>query len=389
MYPKINIIGGGQLARMLTQEAQKLGFEINILDKDKNCSGGQVANNLFVGDIFDENLIQELSSSEAFWTFEIEHLDTRRMNEIVKKYALEINPKIKTLEIINDKIIQKKFLSSFGIPVAEFFDIEIIESFLDETKEFDSNNIQTQNIKQNLEFPFMLKTRKGGFDGRGNKIIYNVLELKEWREKFGAENCYIEKLINYETEISVLCVKGKFETVLYEVTENIHHNNICHRTIAPARISVDLRTQAQNMAKKIIENLEGFGCFCVEFFVTRTGELIVNEVAPRVHNSGHWTMNGSITSQFENHIRAITGLNLGSTEMTHKCSIMLNILGNREGEVELSGLHQLLEFKNLKLYLYGKTPVRLERKMGHINLFGNNLDELLRLAGEVEDKVRI
>jgi 5-(carboxyamino)imidazole ribonucleotide synthase len=367
-YPTITIISGGQLGRMMTQEAQKLGFEVTILDKDPGCSAGQVADNLVIGTIFDKVLIQELALKTDFWTFEVEHLDCDQLERINSRFDLELNPGIQSLRTINDKLTQKYFLKKMHIPVADFASFQDLDT---------------------LEFPFMLKTRRGGFDGRGNKIVKNIEELNTWLINFGNGNCYGEKLVKFTKEISVIVVKGKFETSLYEVTENIHVNNICHRTITPARISDSTQKNAQEIALKIVENLEGFGCFTVEFFVLQNDELVVNEIAPRVHNSGHWTQNGSETCQFQNHIRAITGLHLGSTAMTHQYCVMLNILGSREGEVDLQNLHQLLELQNLHLHLYGKTPVKVERKMGHINLVGDDLDSLLVQADEIAKQVII
>ncbi len=376
-YPIITIIGGGQLGRMLTQEAQKLGFQVNILDQDPDCSAGQVSDGLVLGDIFDTDIIEDIAPSTNFWTFEIEHLDCDQLDFLVKKFSLKINPFISTLRIINDKFHQKEFLRTHGIPVADFGLVNSLSNDLD------------KKISDLPPFPFITKTHRGGFDGRGNMIVKNQKDLENAIDKFGLDNIYWESLVDFGLEVSVIVVKGEFQTSLYEVTENIHKDNICVRSITPARISEDSKTQAGELALRIVDKLEGRGVFTVEFFVTRDGKLIVNEIAPRVHNSGHWTMNGSSTSQFENHIRAITGLNLGNTAMTHPYSVMVNILGTKKGEVKLEALHNLLEIPNLHLHLYGKNPVKKARKMGHINLVGDNLEALLKLADEVEGRVRV
>jgi 5-(carboxyamino)imidazole ribonucleotide synthase len=366
-YPSINIIGGGQLGRMLTQEAQKLGFEVNILDQDSNSSASQVANHTELGDIFDEQAIDNLLSKSNFWTFEFEHLDNSQLENLVSRHQINLNPQPSDLKIINDKFLQKTFLQNIGIPVAGFFEPKNIPS----------------------KFPVILKIRTGGFDGRGNKVVHTIQEFKTAIEEFAVENCYWEELVDFVCEISVIGVKGKNSTVFYETTENIHINNICHRTITPARIGGEVKEKAQQITSQILNEMKGYGCFTVEFFVDIEGELIVNEIAPRVHNSGHWTMNGANTSQFENHIRAITNLPLGSTTMNCENFIMLNILGESNKEVELEHLHTLLAIPNLHLHLYGKTPVKIDRKMGHINLIGDNLEALLKQADEIERLIKI
>lgn len=366
MKNKIGIIGGGQLGKMLTLEAKKMGFHVTVIDPTPRSPAGQVADEQIVAPYNDEKAIRALAEKSDFLTFEIELANAKILDELSKK-GLQINPSAKTLEIIKDKLLQKIFLKKHGLPVADFIEV--------------ASNDDIKEAAKKFRYPLLLKARFDAYDGRGNALIKRKSDIEKGMEKLKGRLLYVEKFVPFVKELAIMVVRNtKGEIKTYPVVETVHKNNICHTVLAPAPIDKRIQTKARKLAEKVMQKLKGAGVFGIEMFLTKKAEVIINEIAPRVHNSGHYTIEGCVTSQFEQHIRAITGLPLGITEMVMSASVMVNILGNRQGVAEVSGMEKALSLPNVAVHIYGKIDTKLERKMGHITAIDKDLKSALRKA---------
>lgn len=371
----IGIIGGGQLGRMLGFEAKKMGFTVRVVDPTPHSPAGQVVDEQILGGYSDSKATRKLSRVSDFITVEIEHINTDTLAELEKK-GVKINPSPKTIEIIKDKYLQKVFLKKNKIPTADFLETKTKEEILDIGKKFG--------------FPLLLKAKKDAFDGRGNALIKNKTKIVDALGKLSGQELYVEKYVPFVKELAVVLARDiKGNIAIYPVVETIHKNNICHIVKAPAEIDDKTRRKAERLGKRVLENLKGAGVFAVEMFLTKDGKILVNEIAPRVHNSGHFTIEACITSQFEQHIRAITGLPLGSTVMKTPAAVMINILGERKGDVEIKGLEKVLNIQGVAVHIYGKSETKVERKMGHITVIGETINECLKKAIKARKTIQI
>ena len=352
--PKVlGIIGGGQLGMMLTEAAKKMQQYISdviVLDPTVNCPASQVGARQIVADFKDKKAILELASKVDLLTYEIESGDSSVLKEA--EAVTEINPSPETLRIIQDKFLQKSFLHQNKIPVTEFVSIESLS-----------------DLKQKIEifgYPSLLKARRDAYDGRGNYRLEKEEDLKKAYTYFDGRTLMLEKFVDFKMEVSVIAARnttGQIKT--FPVVENIHENNILRTTIAPARVDSETAKLAESVARQTMQVLHGSGVFGIEMFVTFDNKILINEIAPRVHNSGHHTLQSSTTTQFEQHLRAILGLDLGDTTLNHP-TIMYNILGpdDFQGEYKIS----CPKLDNLFLKMYGKKESKPRRKLGHLNL---------------------
>jgi len=383
---RIGIVGGGQLGRMLTFAAKKLGFHVVILDPTPNSPAGQVADGQIIGSFTDEDKIRELAYESDFLTFEIELANAKVLEEIIAQGITSVNPSPKTLHIIKDKLKQKEFLRKHGIPTAEFYPVGEQEN-----SNFD---IRASDLKE-LRFPFFLKARTDAYDGRGNALVTDESTLEKGLQKlsgyhpipgFAGRKLYIEKFVPFTKELAVMVARNTIgEIAVYPVVETTHKNNICHTVVVPAPISEAIAEKAKKLAIQVVEHLEGGGVFGIEMFLTHDDQVLINEIAPRVHNSGHYTIEACETSQFEQHIRAITGMPLGSTKLTVPAAAMVNILGERHGKARLRPAKrdfggQAKNIAGVEIHIYGKIETRVDRKMGHITAVGNTAKEALKKA---------
>ncbi|NOS62147.1 MAG: 5-(carboxyamino)imidazole ribonucleotide synthase [Nitrosarchaeum sp.] len=373
----LGIIGGGQLGMMITEAAKKMPEHISkviVLDPVKNCSASQVGAEQIIADFKDKNAIIELAKRSDIITYEIESGDSEVL-KIVEKDA-EINPSPETLKIIQDKFLQKSFLMQNDIHVPEFILVESISDLKKGLRKFG--------------YPSLLKARRDAYDGRGNFKIDSPKQIQKAFNYFNEKNLMLEKFISFKMEVSVIAArntKGQIKT--FPLVENIHEDNILCQTIAPARVSEKIAKKAQDIAKTTMSVLKGAGIFGIEMFVTENDEIIINEIAPRVHNSGHHTLQSSETSQFEQHLRAILGLELGDTSLLHP-TIMYNILGPKNFEGEYKPI--VLSEQNVFLKMYGKKISKPSRKLGHFNLVGKqgeSIDQLLKKLESLKDKISI
>ena len=366
MKNKIGIVGGGQLGRMLAFEAKKMGFYVTVTDPTLGSPAGQVVDEQILGGYSDAEATKKLAAVSDFITFEIEHINTGTLQELVDNGA-QIHPSPQTIAIIKDKFQQKVFLRLNKIPTATFVEVATEHDILSASKKFG--------------FPLVLKAKHDAFDGRGNVLIKNKNEIASALKKLKGRHLYVEKFVRFKKELAINIARStKGEIVSYPVVETIHVNNICHIVKAPAQIDKKIRDKSEKFAIDIMKHLKGAGVFAIEMFLTKDNKILVNEIAPRVHNSGHYTIEACATSQFEQHIRAITGLPLGNPEMIVPASVMINILGRRQGAVEIANLEKVLRMPNVFVHIYGKKETKPERKMGHITVIGKSMKEVLKKA---------
>jgi len=373
---RLGIIGGGQLGMMITEAAQNLNDEISeitVLDPTENCPAAQAGAKQIIGDFKDKDAIVKLAEQSDIITYEIESGNT----DVLSKLKAEIEPSPSTLSIIQDKLSQKKFLSKNGLPVSQFYEIVSLDDLHEKINE--------------LSLPVLLKARRDAYDGRGNFKITSPDEVEKAYRHFDGKSLMVEKFVNFKMEVSVIAVRNtKGEIATYPMVENIHEDNILKITIAPARVSDDVIKNASEIAKKIMQVLNGAGVFGIELFIDQNNKILINEIAPRVHNSGHHTLQSCKTSQFEQHLRAILGLDLGSTDLVHK-TVMYNILGPDGFE----GKYKPVQLKKDGVYLkmYGKNISKPYRKLGHFNVVdmndSKNTSELLGIADEIKNIVSI
>jgi 5-(carboxyamino)imidazole ribonucleotide synthase len=376
MAKRLGIIGGGQLGMMITEAAKNLSdkiSEIIVLDPTENCPAAQAGAKQIIGDFKDELAILKLAEQSDIITYEIESGNTY----VLSKLKAEIEPSPSTLGIIQDKLSQKTFLSENGLPVSQFYEIISLDDLREKIND--------------LGLPVLLKSRRDAYDGRGNFKITSPDEIEKAYQHFGGKSLMVEKFVNFKMEVSVIAARNtKGEIAAYPLVENIHENNILKMTIAPARVSDDVINDAGEIAKKTMEVLKGAGVFGIEMFIDQDDKIFINEIAPRVHNSGHHTLQSCKTSQFEQHLRAILGLELGSTDLIHK-TVMCNILGpdGFEGKYKPAEL----EKDGAYLKMYGKEISKPQRKLGHFNVVdlddSMDVSELLQMADEIKNIIPV
>ncbi len=372
----IGILGGGQLARMSAYQAYKLGFDVAILEKHKDSPAGQLTKNEFVGWVNDKQIIKKFVKGCDIITLENEFIDYEKL-EYIEDLGKKVLPSSKTISLIQDKLTQKKTLKKHGIPVPQFAPIHEKDNY--------------EKTSSMLGVKFLLKSRKMGYDGYGNATVKNEKTLLEGMEKLKSRNADLmaEKFIDFEMELAVMVARTKKETKVYPVVQTIQRNHICHTVIAPAPIEKKLARLAAEISIASVEAVNGYGIFGVELFVSKRGEVLINEMAPRPHNSGHYTIEACVTSQFENHVRAVMGLTLGSTYMVKPYAVMINLLGKRKGWGVVDDYNAALQDENIHLHLYGKEKSRIGRKMGHITITGENLKAILKKAEAAEKNIII
>jgi len=346
--------------------------KIIVIDPVENCPAAQVGAEQILADFKDKNAIISLADKSDIITYEIESGDSEVLKSVEKN--TEINPSPETLSIIQDKFLQKSFLLKNNIPVPNFIKIETIEEVQEGLKKFG--------------YPALLKARRDAYDGRGNFKINSKDEIQKAYDYFKGQELLLEKYVPFKMEVSVIAsrnTKGQIKT--YPLVENIHEENILRETIAPARVSEKITKNAENIANMTMDVLKGAGVFGIEMFVTQENDIVVNEIAPRVHNSGHHTLQSSETSQFEQHLRAILGLDLGDTTLEYP-TVMYNILGSKSFEGKYIPIE--LSEHNVFLKMYGKEISKPSRKLGHINLVAKDnetIEQLLEKLDDLKEKV--
>ena len=372
----IGILGGGQLAKMSTLAASRLGFDIAIMDKEMHSPAGQLTHNESIGWVEDELTLKSFALHCDVVTLENEFVDHHKI-EFLEKLGKKVFPSSITIGLIQDKLLQKQTLKKSRIPVAPFLDVLEKHTY--------------SEIAKKLGTPFLLKSRKMGYDGYGNALINNEQEFKASVKHLSNRhfNLMAEAFINFTMELAVMVVRTETETITYPVVQTIQKNHICHTVIAPAQIPKPIAKKAEEIAIASVKAMKGFGIFGVEMFLTGDKSIIVNEMAPRTHNSGHYTIEACVTSQFENHIRSVMELPLGSTAMVKPYAVMINLLGKTVPQKKRELYQTALAYPNVHLHVYGKEGSRAGRKMGHITIVGDNLQKILKEATAIEEKISL
>lgn len=342
----IGIIGGGQLGRMTALAAARLGYRCHVFCPDADSPAFQVAEFKTVADYRDEKALRQFSSLVDVITFEFENIPSECVRLLSE--CRPVHPAWNVLETAQDRLNEKKFFHSIGVPTAPW-------------KEIRTRADLTHAISE-LGLPSVLKTTRFGYDGKGQAKLDSETDLDTVWERLGTQTCILEGFVTFEREISVIAARdAKGTVVCFDPVENRHVNHILDTTIAPAPISRNLSEKAVTIARRSAEATNLVGLLAIEMFVTFDGSILANEMAPRPHNSGHWTMDACYTDQFEQLVRAICGLPLGSAER-HSDAEMKNLIGH-----DLDHLPSLLQEKGVKIHLYGKKETREGRKMGHVN----------------------
>ncbi|RNJ77337.1 MAG: 5-(carboxyamino)imidazole ribonucleotide synthase [Nitrosopumilus sp. H8] len=369
----LGIIGGGQLGMMITEAAKKMPDHISrvvVLDPTRGCPASQAGAEQIIADFKDQNAIIRLAKECDIITYEIESGDADVLESVMN--TAEINPLPETLRTIQDKLLQKTFLLEHGLPVPEFTAVETLAD--------------VRQGLQNFGIPAVLKARRDAYDGRGNFEIKSESQAGEAFEYFEGRPLLLERHVPFVMEVSVIAARNTAgQIATYPLVENIHEEGILRQTIAPARVPDDVAKRAQQIAEETMGVFRGAGVFGIEMFLTKDDGILINEIAPRVHNSGHHTLQSSATSQFEQHLRAVLGMDLGSTELLCN-AVMYNILGPEgfKGRYVSPGISG----DGLHLKMYGKEISKPARKLGHLNIVGGKSADLLqRLDGFLDDAV--
>lgn len=375
MTKKIGIVGGGQLGRMLSFEAKKMGMYVAVIDPTPESPAGQVSDLQIIAGYKDAKATRKLSKISDVITIDAEFVNDKVLQKLEDK-GKNIHPSPKTIKVIKDKFTQKIFLQRLKIPTADFIAVENEKDILEVGKKF--------------TYPFLLKARTDAYDGKGNFVVHSEKDVKNALATLSKRSLYAEKYVPFVKELSVVISRStKGELKNFPVVETIHKNNICDTVIAPAQISKKANRDAEKLAVNVMKKMKGAGVFAIEMFLKKDGTVLVNEIAPRVHNSGHFSIEACLTSQFEQHIRAISGLPLGDPSLKVKYAVMKNILGTKNGEMDDSGLKNALKISGITVHLYGKKENRIGRKMGHITAVGNSLIVCLRNANKARRELKI
>ncbi|MGG4447751.1 5-(carboxyamino)imidazole ribonucleotide synthase [Brevibacillus porteri] len=363
----LGILGGGQLGRMIALAGRAMGYRFVTMDPTADAPCGQTADRQIVASYDDVEAAMQLASVSDVISYEFENVDAQ-VAEVLESRAY-VPQGSRLLRITQNRIREKTAIREIGIPVAPFCVVNSLEDL--------------QNAVRELGLPAVMKTATGGYDGKGQWVLRSEAELAEAYEtlsKAGTE-LIVEQFVPFQMELSVIAARNPAgELAVFPVSENIHQENILHLSIVPARISAEVAARGEEIARTIVEKLDVVGLIAVELFLTEDGQLYVNELAPRPHNSGHFTMDACVTSQFEQHVRAVCNLPLGSTELLSSV-VMVNILGEHLQPV-IDQIDKLP--RTAKLHLYGKAESKAKRKMGHINVLAPTVEEALTLIDELK-----
>ncbi len=373
---KLGILGGGQLGRMILTETHKFDIFTSILDANKNAPCADICNHFVQGDLLDYDAVYNFGKTVDLLTIEIENVNLEALDQLEKE-GVTIYPKPKDLRIIQSKARQKHFYFDNQIPTAPFSHF----AFLEELHHCLENDI--------IEFPFVWKAARFGYDGNGVKIVRNYSDL----EGLPNVECITEQLIPFKNELAVIVARNaNGEMTTYPVVEMEFHPeaNQVEYVICPARIENSVAKKAKDTALKVVQSLDFVGLLAVEMFQTKTNEILVNEIAPRPHNSGHYSIESSYTSQFEQHLRSILNLPLGNTD-SKVAGIMVNLVGEEgySGDVIYKNIDEILKIEGVTPHIYGKKETRPFRKMGHVTIVNKDINKAREIAQKVKETIKV
>ena len=373
---KLGILGGGQLGKMLLYDAKRYDLHTKVMDSNKDAPCNKIADDFIIGDITDYDDVINFGNSVDLITVEIENVNTDAL-EFLEKSGKKVYPSPKNLRIIQNKSDQKNFYSKNNLPTSRFKNYSNIEE------------LKINFLHDNFEFPFVWKSSRFGYDGKGVKIIKNIEDLD-----FSYDHqCLIEEKISIKKELSVIVSRNTdgeikcFPVVEMEFNEK---SNLVEYVMCPANISKQTEEKAIIIASEIAKKFEMVGLLAVELFVTNKDEILINEVAPRPHNSGHHTIECCVTSQFDQHIRSILNLPLGETGILIP-GIMVNLVGENmeEGNVNYKNINDIFDIPGVYIHIYGKKKSRLNRKMGHITIVNKDINKAIEIGKSIKNKIKV
>ncbi|TWT13496.1 5-(carboxyamino)imidazole ribonucleotide synthase [Planomicrobium sp. CPCC 101079] len=358
----IGIIGGGQLGRMMALAAKEAGFKIAVLDPGMDSPTGQVADIQIVAPFNDLHALEELAEVSDVITYEFENIDVAGLKQLAEMSYVPQGAEL--IRITQNRIFEKQAIAAAGVPIANYIEATSYE--------------ELEKKSGQLDFPFVVKTATGGYDGKGQQLIASKEELPLAEPLFQNGDCVAESFVQFTKEISVIIQRNVHgEMTVLPIGENIHKDHILHQTIVPARIEVNTLEQAKEAARKIASHLDMVGTLAVEMFVLENGNIVVNELAPRPHNSGHYSIEGTNISQFHQHIRAICGWPLREPKLWSD-TVMVNVLGEHVARLASKIAH----YPNWSIHLYGKEEAKHKRKMGHVTILTDDLNQTLKEIDE-------
>lgn len=367
---KLGFLGGGQLARMSAQEAFKLGIQVAVFGSAKNKEPLEwMTPHAYKGSFSNVSDLKYFINSCDVVTLENEFIDSSILEEVTHQTNTPIYPSVGTFERIESKLKEKQCFENAGIAVTPY-------DLINDQKDL-------KRFGEDHGWPYLLKSSKGGYDGYGNKTVRDANEAERAFDELGGNDgreIIAEGFVPFRKELAVQVARNDKGTVVYPCCETLQEDHICKIVIAPARIEPDLQERARQIAIAATEAIDGRGIYAYEFFLTEDDEILLNESAPRPHNSGHYTIEGCIGSQFNNHVRAVLNLPLSDTTMRKPAAVMINLLGTRNSEARAENHEVLLNCPDGHLHLYGKAVSKIGRKMGHFTLLGNEQNETLEQA---------
>ncbi len=359
----IGILGGGQLGRMLTLEAKRMGYRVVTLEPMPNSPCGQVADEQIVAAYDDLRAIGELGARCDVVTYEFENIPLASVRALENDGRL-VRPSGDVLRIAQDRLLEKTFVRDAGCTVAPFAGV--------------SDASDLERAIEMIGFPAVVKTTRGGYDGKGQWVLRDAADARAAFAEANGAVLIFESFVPFDLEVSVICARGSDGTIVsFPVTENQHDHGVLATTIVPARVSDEIAARVKSQAVTVGEKLGIIGAYCIEFFVM-ADQIFVNEIAPRVHNSGHYSLDATQISQYEAHVRAICDLPLVTPKL-FDAAVMVNILGTNSGD-RLDGVHELLADPDTKLHVYGKRHAALRRKMAHFTVLGDDVAAALAKA---------
>lgn len=377
-YPAlVGILGGGQLARMTAVAASTLGIEVAILEREANSPAGRIAAREVTGAWTDEQALAALAQDTLAVTLENEFVEVAAL-EWLSARGIPVFPTARTLATVQDKLRQKQNMRAAGVPVPDFVEVTSPEDIMVAGEQWG--------------WPLVLKARRNGYDGYGNATLRGPDDIAAGCARLGwpERALLVEAWAPFVRELAVMVARGRDGAcVVYPAVETVQKNHICHIVRAPASGDAAMLARATAIAQQAVETIDGIGVFGVELFELADGSILYNEIAPRPHNSGHYTIEGCATSQFENHLRAVLGLPLGSAAMVAPAAVMVNLLGARNGPARAGGLAQALAMPGAHVHIYGKLASRIGRKMGHITALGASVAEAESVARAAADAIRL
>lgn len=362
--PRLGIVGGGQLAKMTALAGLQLGCDVVVLERNSYSPAAHLASHSIVGDWDSPEALVRLASLVDVVTLENEFVDSASLHAL-EEFGYPLFPTASSIALVQDKLLQKQTLAAAGLPVPRFVAVD--------------NAAEIAEAARDFGWPMLLKARRNAYDGKGNVTVRSPEESAAAWTRLGGDRgrtLYLEAFCAFATELAVIVVRGRDgQTATYPVVETVQRDHVCHLVQAPAPIPAEVAARATALAREAVAAVGGIGSFGVEMFLTHAGEVVINELAPRVHNSGHYTIEACVCSQFENHVRAVLGWPLGDTRMVAPAAVMVNLLGTEKGLGHPHGLANALAVAGAHVHVYGKAMTGPGRKMGHVTALGATLDE--------------